>query len=373
MSNSQWLNSMLTDVGRLQREAVYRRKSFLETSVPKALVDEHKANGWEFVRELKTKTKLKKPCGHDEHLENRVWHLLYLLGYPEISQGRNFKVLIKRKGAEPFYKQIDVLAKDDETVIVTECKSSSVITKRTLQKDIEEFANLKKPIAEAITKHYGSGFKPKIVWLFVTSNIIWSVPDRNRAAGENIHVVTEKELRYFTQIADHLRKAARFQFLAEFLGGQKIPELENVKVPAVRGKLGGKTFISFISTPRQMLKIAFVNHRALSDPAGAPAYQRLVSRTRLAEIGRFINAGGFFPTNILVNLTSRPRFDQALKDSENEVSFGSLYLPPFYRSAWVIDGQHRLYGYAPLSDKFLDQHLMVVAFEGLKKEEEANS
>lgn len=372
MSNSQWLNSMLTDVGRLQREAVYRRKSFLETSVPKALVDEHKANGWEFVRELKTKTKLKKPCGHDEHLENRVWHLLYLLGYPEISQGRNFKVLIKRKGAEPFYKQIDVLAKDDETVIVTECKSSSVITKRTLQKDIEEFANLKKPIAEAITKHYGSGFKPKIVWLFVTSNIIWSVPDRNRAAGENIHVVTEKELRYFTQIADHLRKAARFQFLAEFLGGQKIPELENVKVPAVRGKLGGKTFFSFISTPRQMLKIAFVNHRALSDPAGAPAYQRLVSRTRLAEIGRFINAGGFFPTNILVNLTSRPRFDQALKDSENEVSFGSLYLPPFYRSAWVIDGQHRLYGYAPLSDKFLDQHLMVVAFEGLKKEEEAN-
>ncbi len=143
VSNSQWLNSMLTDVGKLQREAVYRRKSFLEISVPKALVDEHKANGWEFVRELKTKTKLRKPSVHDEHLENRVWHLLYLLGYPEISQGRNFKVLIKRKGADAFYKQIDVLAKDDETVIVTECKSSAVITKRTLQKDIEEFANLK--------------------------------------------------------------------------------------------------------------------------------------------------------------------------------------------------------------------------------------
>ncbi len=206
----------------------------------------------------------------------------------------------------------------------------------------------------------------------MTSNIIWSLPDRNRAAGENIQVVTEKELRYFTQIADHLRKAARFQFLAEFLGGQKIPELENVKVPAVRGKLGGKTFFSFISTPRQMLKIAFVNHRALSDPAGAPAYQRLVSRTRLAEIGRFISGGGFFPTNILINLTSKPRFDQAVKDAETEVSFGSLYLPPYYRSAWVIDGQHRLYGYAPLSDKFLDQHLMVVAFEGLRKEEEAN-
>ncbi len=121
-----------------------------------------------------------------------------------------------------------------------------------------------------------------------------------------------------------------------------------------------------------MLKIAFVNHRALNDPSGAPSYQRLVSRTRLAEIGRFIHSGGFFPTNILVNFISKARFEGVAKDEEANVTFGNLYLPTSYRSAWVIDGQHRLYGYAPLPEKYLNQNIMVVAFEELKKEEEAN-
>ena len=33
---------------------------------------------------------------------------------------------------------------------------------------------------------------------------------------------------------------------------------------------------------------------------------------------------------------------------------------------WVIDGQHRLYGYSHLGDKFLDQSLFVLAFEKLE-------
>ena len=148
--------------------------------------------------------------------------------------------------------------------------------------------------------------------------------------------------------------------------------MENVRVPAVRGKLGGKVFYSFVSTPKQMLKIAFVNHRSLNDPTGAPSYQRLVSRTRLRQISRFIYDGGFFPTNILVNFGSKCRFEHVAKDDDTNVVFGNLYLPCRYRSVWIIDGQHRLYGYAPLSDKHLNQNIMVVAFEQLRTEEEAN-
>ncbi len=372
MPDTEWLDPISTEAKKLKRAAAKRRKAYQELSVLKSAVQEHLDAGWEVDRELKIKTRIRKPWSHDERLENRVWYLFYLLGYPEISSGRNFQITIKRKGADPYKKQIDVLAKDDETVIVTECKSSARITRRSLQKDIEEFANLKGPIANAIKKHYGAGFKPKIIWLFVTSNIAWSQPDRQRAAGAHINIVTEKELKYYLQIADHLRAAARFQFLAEFLKDQKIPEMNGVHVPAVKGKLGGKTFYSFVSTPKQMLKIAFVNHRSLNDPAGAPSYQRLVSRTRLRQISRFIYDGGFFPTNILVNFSSKCRFEHVAKDDETNVVFGNLYLPCRYRSAWIIDGQHRLYGYAPLSEKFLNQNIMVVAFESLKKEEEAN-
>lgn len=369
---SHWLEPVITDAGKLKREAAKRRKPFQELSIAKSEVEEYLNDGWEVVRELKIKSRVRKPWSHDKRLENRVWYLFYLLGYPEISEGRNFQVTIKRRGAEPYRKQVDVLAKDDETVIVAECKSSEKIYSRSLQKDIEEFANLKGPIANAIKKHYGEDYKPKIIWLFFTNNIVWSKPDKQRAAGANIKIVTERELRYFLQIADHLRAAARFQFLADFLENQKIPEMENICVPAVKGKIGGKTFYSFVSTPKQMLKIAFVNHRSLNDPAGVPSYQRLVNKARLRQISRFIYDGGFFPTNILVNFNTKCRFDQTAKDGDTNVAFGNLYLPSKYKSAWIIDGQHRLYGYAPLADKYLSQNIMVVAFENLKREEEAN-
>jgi len=206
----------------------------------------------------------------------------------------------------------------------------------------------------------------------VTQNIIWSKPDRDRAAGENIRTITEKELRYYSQIADHLRRAARFQFLAEFLKDQKIPELGNRKLPAIRGKLGGHMFHCFVTTPRELLKISFVNHRSLNDPDGAPTYQRLVSRSRMRQISRFLLDGGFFPTNILINFTRPIRFEALAKDEKAEVAYGYLYMPDRYRSAWIIDGQHRLYGFAPLDEKHLSQNIIVIAFQGMSKEQEAD-
>jgi len=194
--DTEWLDSICTDSKKLKREAAKRRKAYQELSVLKSSVQEYIDDGWEVDKELKIKTRIRKPWSHDQKLENKVWYLFHLLGYPEISEGRNFQVTIKRKGADPYTKQIDVLAKDDETVIVTECKSSARIRRRSLQKDIEEFANLKGPIANAIKKHYGSHYKPKIIWLFVTSNVAWSQPDRQRAAGARINIITEKELRY---------------------------------------------------------------------------------------------------------------------------------------------------------------------------------
>lgn len=372
MPEIKWLEPILTDASKLRKEYGKRRQPFEHFSVAKDQTESYVSDGWEVDKELKIKTRLRRKRNFDEALENRVWQLFFLLGYPEISSGRNFKIRIERKGADPLSKQIDVLAKDDETVIVAECKACDAIRRRSLQKDIEEFSNLKGPISKAIKKHYGLSFKPKIIWLFITHNIFWSEQDRQRAKGASIRIITERELRYYLQIADHLKSAARFQFLAEFLKNQKIPELEGVKVPAIRGKLGGKKFYCFVSTPKQMLKISFINHRSLNDPDGAPTYQRLVSRSRLRQISRFLMAGGFFPTNILVNFTSGIRFEQTAKDDETGVAFGQLYLPSRYRSAWVIDGQHRLYGYAPLDEKHMTKNIMVIAFEGLDKTEEAN-
>lgn len=372
LAEKPFLASLITDPSRMRREAVARRKAFDEKSILPAEVAAHEADGWQVDKQLKRLVKIKRQKQVDERLENRFWMLLFKLGYPEMSDGRNFRILIERKNGQSGYKQVDVFAKDDETAIVVECKASERLQKRSLQKDIEEFANLKGPVANAITRHYGSSAKLKIIWLIVTENIIWSGPDKQRAHGENIRIITERELRYYVQIAEHLGRAARFQFLAEFLKDQKIPGLSNTSVPAIRGKLGGKPFYCFLTTPRQLLKISFVNHRSLDDPEGAPAYQRLISRSRLRDIAAFIRSGGYFPNNVIVNFTRSARFDKVSHDDPTGVTFGKLWLPDRYRSAWVIDGQHRLYGYSPLDEKFLDHNVIVVAFESMAKSEEAS-
>lgn len=363
---------ILTDSSKIKREAVRRRNQFEERAITAAEIPSFEADGWQVDRKLKRSIRVKRPKGIDERLENRFWMLLARLGYPEINSGRKFKIVIERKGAEPLDKQVDVFAKDDETVIVAECKACESYSRRSLQKDIEEFANLKSPMAAAIKKHYGDNKKLKILWVFVTENIIWSAPDKQRAIGQHIHIITERELRYYAQIADHLGKAARYQFLAEFLKDQVIPELSNKCVSAIRGKLGGQRFYCFVTTARDLLKISFVNHRSLNDPEGAPTYQRLVSRTRLRAIAEFIRQGGYFPNNLLVNFVRSVRFDKSAIDETAGVQFGHLYLPDRYRSAWIIDGQHRLYGFAPIDDSFANQNVIVVAFEGLSKTEEAN-
>lgn len=349
-----------------------RKNQFKNETISKTLVDEYVADGWTVERELLRTTRMKKPKEHDEVFENRVWLLFDQLGFSELNSGRQFKIRFSRSSDTDGSKQIDVFAKDDETVVVVECKSAKVLRKKSLQKDIEEFANLKRKIANSIREHYGKEFKPKIIWMMATSNIVWSAPDKSRAQGESIQIVTEKELRYFLELASHLGPAGKHQFLGHFLAGSKIPEMSDVRVPAIRGKLGGHSFYSFVATPDQLLKISFVNHRTLNDPKGAPSYQRLISKSRMKNIQRFINNGGFFPTNIILNFTKKPRFEVREKNGETDVHFGNLYLPNTYKSAWVIDGQHRLYSFAGLDDFSSSENLFVLAFEKMSKESEAN-
>ncbi len=103
-----------------------------------------------------------------------------------------------------------------------------------------------------------------------------------------------------------------------------------------------------------------------------PTYQRLVKRSRLKAIGNFIKNGGYFPTNILINLEQKPRFDRQGSDKNADVQVGLLHLPERYKSAWIIDGQHRLYGYSIIDAKYSRQRIAVIAFECLKREDEAN-
>ncbi|WP_210168427.1 DGQHR domain-containing protein [Devosia sp. Root635] len=295
------------------------------------------------------------------------------MGY-ETLNGSDFKISFARPDGSRGKKQIDVYAEDGETALVIECKSRSDRGRRSLQKDIQETISLQQYFRDSINRRFSGKPRPKIVWIYVTNNILWSTPDIERADAHDIKVITENELQYFETFVKHMGPAGKYQILGEFLRGQKVAGLADVKLPAIKGRIGGETFYSFVTTPRNLLKIAFINHQALNHPDGRPAYQRMISSSRIKEIGSFIAAGGFFPTNILVNLSDSPHFD-FISNKENtdpNLKFGWLTLPSKYRSAWIIDGQHRLYGFSHLDDKYLDQSLFVLAFEKMAVQKEAD-
>ena len=65
-----------------------------------------------------------------------------------------------------------------------------------------------------------------------------------------------------------------------------------------------------------------------------------------------------------------------VKQKVGDEVLGILYLPPIYASAWIIDGQHRLYGYAYARDSGgfnADTTVLpVLAFENLPADKEMN-
>lgn len=370
---TNFLSPLSSDAHKLAAEYKRRKSSNDFKGVHPADVDAELEKGWQLQRAGKRVCRLKRDKAHYKKLEDRVWCLMHAMGYRTLNEER-FKISFVRRDGTEGRKEVDVYAEDDETALIIECKSRKERGRRTLQKDIQETISLQNYFRESINARFKERQKPKIIWIYVTENIPWSEPDISRATSHDIKIITENELQYFETFIHHMGPAGKFQILGEFLKGQKVPGLSEVKLPAIRGKVGGETFYSFVTSPRHLLKIAFINHQALNHPDGRPAYQRMVNAKRIKEIGEFIEKGGFFPTNILINFSDKPRFD-LISNSENtddNLKFGWITLPSKYRSAWIIDGQHRLYGFSHLDEKYMDRSLFVLAFERMAVQKEAD-
>src|SRR5207244_12768367 len=86
---------------------------------------------------------------------------------------------------------------------------------------------------------------------------------------------------------------------------------------------------------------------------------------------KYIANDGIFPTNIVVNLDSkRLRFERIQQEEQDNGVLGWLEIRPAYKSAWIIDGQHRLFAYSG-HERALKSRLAVLAFEGLAPSEQA--
>lgn len=82
-----------------------------------------------------------------------------------------------------------------------------------------------------------------------------------------------------------------------------------------------------------LIKMSYVARRGQSEEEGA--VQRILNQRRISSISRFLLGGGFFPTNIILNIVNSDNIDvkeKVIVVSETE------------DIAQVLDGQHRIAG-----------------------------
>ena len=337
-------DEITSELRRRKRKHVYKSVSGSSKKLIAEKVRLEEADGWRTFRKNTKSTQMAKAKPADEQLEDEVWSILAQMGFKEMSKGRQFTIAVE-DSLPP--RQIDVFAKDDETVIIVECTRRDTPGKKSMAQLIEKIRAIRENLLKSVRKAYGQEAKFKVKYVIATRNISWTDVDLDKSKAAQIVVIADGELDYYAALVQYLKHAARYQFLGHMFGGQKIDGLAR-KVVATRGKMGGETFYTFLFRPDDLLKIAYVGHKASRDIENLETYQRMLQPGRLKKIAEYINGGGKFPTNIVVNLKTAKKtelqFD--VKETCGEEALGALHLPPNYASAWIIDGQHRLYGYA---------------------------
>ncbi|MFG1938855.1 DGQHR domain-containing protein [Micromonospora tulbaghiae] len=352
-------NDLLQHPGAIAREARRRLAPNSYVTVARKDARTYEEQGWSAEAYRQRTVRMSRPKNDEIAFRDRVWATFARLQFSTMSIGDEISIEVDRQSSAQF----SVLAADDETVLAIKCVSSKDVRSSQLRPEIQALTDARNGVLRTLRRRFPER-KAKVV--LATKNI--DLLANARAALENAEIIhlDEESISYFLLLGEHLGKAARFQLLGNLFAGQRIQSLDS-EVHALRGKMGGVTYYSFAIEPDRLLKIAYVLHRNRANSDLMPTYQRLIRRSRLQDVSRFVDAGGFFPNSIILNLeTGRaPRFDPVTKAVDGPV-MGVLHLPQTYRSAYVIDGQHRLYGYAN-SERAVSELIPVLAFVNLPR------
>lgn len=356
------------------KDIVTRRnslKSTFETQKIKAadlpsFVDQ----GWEKAKDYKNSSNIliKKDLTEDVVFSNKIWSLFSMMGFQQMNKSSDFAILFDENHPEAVH-HFDVFATDEETVLFVECKFSSFMVESDFINDLRIFQSQIGALRLQINKAFG---KKKVKFIWASHNYILRQLDRDMLNKLNIAYFDDSAITYFSNLVNHLGTAAKYQLLGNLFAKQEISNMDN-RIPAIQGKMGGYTYYSFSIEPEKLLKIGYVLHRNEANSNIMPTYQRLIKKKRLLEVRSFINEGGYFPNSIIISIDTDGKglqFQPAGPKIDGSISrIGTLFIPKRYHTAYIIDGQHRLYGYS--DTKYASTNTIpVVAFVDLDRNEQ---
>ena len=356
---------------RLNNSEVYKRSASIE------MVDEFIKDGWEVQNETHggKRVNLIQEKPDSVMFENKVWCMFYRVGIRYLNFDNQLKLPFGKNPQD--HKQIDVFAVDTENKIVflVECKSSENSKRKSFKTEIESLDSMKLGFTKSIHQIFGDDFKVKLV--FATKKYLLKSDDEDakRLKTSAIFHLNDNKVNYLNNILLNYASSAKYQFLGHIFKGEKIND-DIIKIPAIKGMMGDKEYYMFSLEPSTLLQIGYVLHRVRANEDDSPTYQRMLVKSRLKNIGKYLDQGGkFFPNSVIINFKEAKTVKVLFKQGENSADtnsnsrFGMIEIPMAFAIANIIDGQHRVYGYSA-SKYFKKDTVPVVAFKNMSTPEQ---
>lgn len=368
---------MIDNLQRLSELAGLARKrkiAYVTKTVLQKQLEESSNDGWTVIAKNKKSVRLSRDKDPLIALEDRWWTLLYRLQFTHISGPTSSSLQTNSKSASPSSVALGTIGLNDQVALVARCTANAV-KRNQIESFIDEVNSHRELVARSLAQQFPVESKRQIVYVLLTQDLKLKSAERDALEAANIAILDEHDVDYYEKLTGHLGPAAQYQLFADLLPGKTIPALA-IRVPAVKTKIGGVSAYTFAINPEYLLKISYVSHRSKGKASDVNTYQRMVSKGRLATIKKYISDDGVFPTNIVLNIDkNRLNFERVKQansktDELDSGTLGWLDIKPAYKSAWIIDGQHRLYAYSG-HEKANHSHLSVLAFEGLSASKQA--
>jgi DGQHR domain-containing protein len=252
-------------------------------------------------------------------------------------------------------KEIDVVARfsyrGKKILCLFECSDSNAAARvrkryREYKADVSAFSDARdriRVIRSTDTRLQGRHFKD--IDLVRTCFVYGaSLPDKSyqicvrEAKRHSFLVWNHRALTYYQKISSVLGKLTRYELFKDFNLG--LEGSSTIAIRAIRMKQKNKTMYLGAIHPGLLLRIGYVVRRASER---TDAYQRMLNKQRIAAIGEFISSSDpqcFLPNAVIVVVDRSIRSLVHFHEDRQE-----LTLPLSYCSAWMIDGQHRAYGF----------------------------
>lgn len=320
----------------------------------------------------KKKAKKKKAQDKGVALQKRAINLFKRAGFittPKEDSTKEKKIFVTPNKEK--FRKADLLIEGTGTILV-ECKDDKNVD---LTEEIDKLTN---------TNKRGNMNADALLIISIGKKI--SRKDIEYAKEtENIKIFLwgELKLKYYEILTNILKEFSAPELLHSFSITVKSTS-EDVNYPSLKinqkfcgKKSGGRHYemYLFFMNVEYLLKYCYLLRRANLDPY---AFQRLLIKTKIKNIGEYISDYGRIPSGIIVALPESVNFDSAtIEKKENQWyrgnmvgRIGKLTFPKEISSICIIDGQHRVYGFINSTDKIRKSfEIPIIGIKGFNEKE----